>query len=85
MELFREQGIMIASIFRAIGMAISVLVEALLPGSGGAAAGAADKGGGNMKELHRNRLKALASLLGRKWQKLCLSSLGQSSAGSSIG
>ena len=34
--LFREQGIMIASILTAIGMAIRILVEALLPGSGGA-------------------------------------------------
>ena len=33
--LFREQGIMNASILMAIGMAIGVLVEALLPGSGG--------------------------------------------------
>ena len=33
--LFREQGITIASILMAIGMAIGVLVEALLPGSGG--------------------------------------------------
>ena len=32
--LFREQGITIASILMAIGMAISVLVEALLPGGG---------------------------------------------------
>ena len=36
--LFREQGITIASILTAIGMAIRVLVEALLPGGGGAAA-----------------------------------------------
>ena len=35
--LFREQGIMIASILAAIGMAIGVLVEALLPDGGGAA------------------------------------------------
>ena len=35
--LFREQGIMIASILTAIGMAIGVLVEALLPDGGGAA------------------------------------------------
>ena len=34
--LFREQGIMIVSILMAIGMAIGVLVEALLPGDGGA-------------------------------------------------
>ena len=34
-SLFREQGITIASILTAIGMAIGVLVEALLPGGGG--------------------------------------------------
>ena len=34
--LFREQGIMIASILTAIRMAIGVLVEALLPGGGAA-------------------------------------------------
>ena len=33
--LFREQGIMIASILTAIGIAIGVLIEALLPGGGG--------------------------------------------------
>ena len=33
--LFWEQGITITSILMAIGMAISVLVEALLPGGGG--------------------------------------------------
>ena len=32
--LFRDQGITIASIIMAIGMAIEVLVEALLPGGG---------------------------------------------------
>ena len=36
--LFREQGITIASILTAIGMAIGVLIEALLPGGGGTAA-----------------------------------------------
>ena len=68
--LFREQGIMIASILTAIGMAIEVLVEALLPGGGGAAAAS---GGGEpppkdekgLKEWIRNKLKRLASLLGR--------------------
>ena len=35
--LFREQGITIASILTPIGMAIGVLVEALLPGGGAAA------------------------------------------------
>ena len=37
--LFREQGITIASILTAIRMAIGVLVEALLPGGGGAIPG----------------------------------------------
>ena len=69
--LFREQGITIASILTAIGMAIGVLDEALLPGGGGAAM--ASGGGGEpppkdekgLKEWIRNKLKALASLLGR--------------------
>ena len=39
--LFREQGITIASILTAIGMAIGVLVEALLPGGGGGGGGGA--------------------------------------------
>ena len=68
--LFREQGITIASILRTIGMAIGVLVEALLPGGGGAATAL---GGGEprpkdekgLKEWVRSKLKALASLLGR--------------------
>ena len=54
----------------AIGMAIGVLVETLLPGGGGAATAS---GGGEpppknekaLKEWIRNKLKALASLLGR--------------------
>ena len=65
--LFREQGITIASILTAIGMAIGVLVEALLPGGGAAASGGEpppkyEKG---LKEWVRSKLKALASLLGR--------------------
>ena len=60
--LFREQGITIASILIAIGMAIGVLVEALLPGGGGAAASPKHEAG--LKEWIRNKLKALASLLG---------------------
>ena len=66
--LFREQGITIASILMAIRMAIYVLVEALLPGGGG---GATASGGESppkdekgLKEWIRNKLKALASLLG---------------------
>ena len=68
--LFREQGITIASILTAIGMAISVLVEALLPGgavaSGGPPPPKDEKG---VKEWLRNKLKALASLLGRLGMK----------------
>ena len=66
--LFREQGITIASILMAIGMAIRVL-EALLLGGGAISGG----GGGEpppkdekgLKGWIRNKLKALASLLGR--------------------
>ena len=78
--LFREQGITIASILMAIGMAIGVLVEALLPGGGGAAT----SGGGEpppkdekgLKEWIRNKLKALASLLGRLGTKAAEALLG---------
>ena len=71
--LFREQGITIASILTAIRMAIGVLVEALLPGGGGEISG----GGGEpppkdekgLKEWVRNKLKALASLLGKLGMK----------------
>ena len=64
--LFREQRITIASILTAIGMAIMVLVEALLPGWGAAAPGGPppeDEAG--LKEWVRSKLKALASLLGK--------------------
>ena len=67
--LFREQGITIASILTAIGMTIRVLVEALLPGGGGAVASGSEppppKDETGVKEWIRNKLKALASLLGR--------------------
>ena len=68
--LFREQGIMIVSILTAFRMAIGVLVEALLPGgSASTAQGNSGKGGHhepeNVKEWIRNKLKALASLLGK--------------------
>ena len=72
--LFREKGITIASILTAIGMAIGVLAEALLLGGGAAAASG---GGGEpppedekgLKGWIRNKLKALASLLGRLGNK----------------
>ena len=64
--LFREQGITIASILMAFGMAIGVLVEALLP-DGGAMGSPKDEKGA--KEWLRNKLKALASPLGRLGMK----------------
>ena len=73
--LFREQGITIVSICMAIGMAIgmaiSVLVEALMPGGGGTApsGGPPPKDEKGVKEWLRNKLKALASLLGRLGMK----------------
>ena len=63
--LFREQGITIASILMAIGMAFVVLVEALLPGGGGGAASPPPKDEKGVKEWLRNKLKVLVSLLGR--------------------
>ena len=67
--LFREQGITIASILKAIGMAIGVLVEALLPCGGGAAASSGGepppKDEKGLKEWIKNKLKVLASLLGK--------------------
>ena len=73
--LFREQGITIASILTAIGMAIGVLVEALLPGGGVGAAAASGAGEPppkdekGLKGWIRNKLKALASLLGKLGMK----------------
>ena len=66
--LFREQEIMIASILTAIGMTIGVLVEALLPGGAATASGGGEpppKDENGLKGWIRNKLKALASLLGR--------------------
>ena len=70
--LFREQGITIASILTAIGMAIGLLVEALLPGSGGEISGGGEpppKDEKGLKEWVRSKLKALASLLGKLGMK----------------
>ena len=54
-----------------IRMAISILIEALLPGGGGggAASPPPPKGKKGVKEWLRNKLKALASLLGRSGLK----------------
>ena len=69
--LFREQGITIASILTAIGMAIGVLVEALLLGGGAATAsgGPPTKDEKGLKGWDRSKLKALASLLGKLGMK----------------
>ena len=70
--LFREQGITIASILTAIGMAIGVLVDALLPGGAAAASGGGKpppKDVKDLKEWVRSKLKALASLLGKLGMK----------------
>ena len=58
-----EQGITIASILTAIGMAIGVLVKALLPGAAAASGGEPPpKDETGLKAWIRNKLKALASL-----------------------
>ena len=68
--LFREQGITISSILTAIGMAIGVLVEALLPGGAAATSGGSPpKDEKGLKEWVRSKLKALASLLGKLGMK----------------
>ena len=69
--LFREQGITIVSILTALGMVIGFLVEALLPSGGGSTSQTNPEKGGDdnkdsgAKEWIKNKLKALASLLGK--------------------
>ena len=70
--LFKEQGIMIVSILTAVGMAIGVLIEALLGGpsvstttsTSVGTSGDAGKGSG-AREWIKNKLKALSRLLGK--------------------
>ena len=67
--LFKEQGITIVSILTAIGMAIGVLIEALLGGPSASAPTSqstttSDKKGG-AREWIKNKLKALSQLLGK--------------------
>ena len=67
--LFKQQGITIVSILTAVGMAIGVLIEALLGGptmsttSGNS--NADDGKGGGAREWIKNKLKALSQLLGK--------------------
>ena len=68
--LFKEQGITIVSILTAVGMAIGVLIEALLgiptvsTTTSGSTSGGDGKGGG-AREWIKNKLKALLQLLGK--------------------
>ena len=66
---FKEQGITIISILTALGMALGVLIEALLGGSiestpTSQSTTTSDKKGG-AREWIKNKLKALSSLLGK--------------------
>ena len=67
--LFKEQGITIVSILTAVGMAIGVLVEALLgdPTVSTATSGSSSSGNknGGARDWIKNKLKALSSLLGK--------------------
>ena len=70
--LFREQGITIASMLTAIGIAIGVLIEALLPGGvseGGGGSEFSSKDEARAKEWVRKKLKALARLPARLGMK----------------
>ena len=68
--LFKEQGITIVSILTAIGMAIGVLIEALLGGPSATAPKSGGTSGGDTKggarEWIKNKLKALSQLLADK-------------------
>ena len=75
--LYKEQGITIVSILTAIGMAIGVLIEALLVGPSASAPTSqstttSDKKGG-ARELIKNKLKALSQLLGKLADKVSAS------------
>ena len=67
--LFKEQGITIVSILTAIGMAIGVLIEALLGGHSTSTPTSGDASGGDKKggarEWIKNKLKSLSQLPGK--------------------
>ena len=66
---FKEQGITIVSILTAVGMAIGVLIEALLGGPSVSTTTSGDTRGGDRKggarEWIKDKLKALSQLLGK--------------------
>ena len=75
--LFKERGITIVSILTAVGMAIGVLIEALLGGPSASAPTSqstttSDKKGG-AREWIKNKLKALSQLLGKLADKALVS------------
>ena len=61
--LFKEQGITIVSVLTAIGMIIGVIVEAVIPTSGGAATPSKPPSQGGAKEWVKKQLHNLAKLL----------------------
>ena len=75
--LFKEQGITIVSILTAVGMAIGVLIEALLGGPSASASKLGGTSGGDKKggarEWIKNKLKALSQLLGKLADKVSAS------------
>ena len=75
--LFKEQGITIVSILTAVGMAIGVLIEALLGGPRASAPKSGGTSGGDTKggarEWIKNKLKALSQLLGKLADKVLAS------------
>ena len=78
--LFKEQGITIVSILTAVGMAIGVLIEALLGGPSMSATTSqstttSNKKGG-AREWIKNKLKALLQLLGKLADKALASLSG---------
>ena len=64
--LFKEQGVTIVSILTAVGMAIGVLIEALLGGpTVSATTTSGNTSGGRAREWIKNKLKVLSQLLGK--------------------
>ena len=82
--LFKEQGITAVSILTAVGMAIGVLIEALLGGSSAStptsqsttASDKQPKVKGGAREWIKNKLKALSQLLGKLADKALASLSG---------
>ena len=83
--LFKEQGITIVSILTAVGMAIGVLIEALLGGPSTTSTPTSQstttsdkqpKVKGGAREWIKNKLKALSQLLGKLADKALASLLG---------